>query len=402
MKLANSCYLRTRVASEKPSTIDVKSAAKGICMGRVRRGPSFHPVGQRSRCSTGEGSGGVVRPSREIGSTGFLELPENRLALHAARKLWPDSRWKRSALVTVYGPPGVGKTELTRELRRAWEQQPDARIRQISLGDFVHQFSTAQSADTLNPFQNRWRKEFDLLIGEDLQVLAGNPAAQRDWVVIQDHVLAHGGRVLLTSQRPPGEIRGLHPRLVNRCHGGLCVAIDPPGHSSRLKLLMHFAAAQQLPFDRELAEKVVQTVTGSPRLLQGFLQQVNARLAQRRGIALPQVVEQVLETIEHPDPVNLSEIARQTARYFEISVNDLKGPRRAQPVVFARHVAMYLARELTGEHLQRIGDFFGGRNHTTVLHALRQMTDRLQDDSTAVYHVEQIRSRLGLSWSVPG
>lgn len=338
----------------------------------------------------------MVRPTREFGTHGFLELPENRLACQALKRLLPHSKSRKRELVTLFGPTGCGKSELVRTLWKQWQsKQAEAKIRIVTASEFSAQHVEAVDANVLPQFQQKYRKNVDLLVCEDIQALAARPQAQRELTTAIDEVIAHGGSALLTAIRSPGEIEGLIPRLVSRCHGGICVGVQLPGLESRTALMRHFAAASQLPVSATLAERIARRIDGSPRELLGFLQQVNAHLQRSRtSVPLAKLIDQLLSEHQAGVLVEISDVAKATARYFDVTLNEMRGPRRSQPIVLARHMAMYLSRELTCSQLQEIGRYFGDRNHSTVLHALKQIEGRLHDDAVIARHAEEIRSQL--------
>ncbi|MEZ5943599.1 MAG: DnaA/Hda family protein [Planctomycetaceae bacterium] len=330
------------------------------------------------------------------GQHGFLKLSENRLACQAVRRMFPNVRRKQLEVVTIYGPAGCGKSELVRELLRQWHDgRPDAKVRCVTASEFAAQLAEAVDSGGVPQFQDRYRKDVDLVVIEDIQALADRPAAQRELTVTIDQAARNGGHVLLTANRSPGELAGLTPRLVNRCHGGISIGINLPGLESRTKLVRHFAQHEQLPLTAKHCEKIAQAVEGGGRELLGFLRTLTTQLTlSSRSESIAKVIDQILARQEAGTAPDISQITKAASRHFEIPVKEIQGTKRAKPIALARHVSMYLTRELTKLQFKEIGNYFGGRSHSTVLHSCQQIQNLKKDDAKLIWHLEQICDQL--------
>ena len=326
----------------------------------------------------------------------LLVLPENKLAIAALKQIGPQARQK-GQLVTLVGPAGVGKSHLARDLLRGWDQGRGPRKRiHTTASDYAALLAEASSEDGVQQFQRRFRKDVDLLICEDIQILGPRKETQQQLIATVDDVRQDGGSVLFTSTRMPGEIKGLDRRLVNRIHGGLCVPVELPCVESRRLLLEHFLATESIAVSDGAIEQLVREDGTSPRELLALLNQLKSRNRGQRSLApvTPEAVRQVLAQIPDRTPITLSEIARVTAKTFQVSVSDMKSRRRTQTIALARQTAMYLARDLAQLNYSVIGKYFHRENHSTVIHACRRIVALLDTDTQLSHDVASIRKRL--------
>jgi chromosomal replication initiator protein len=200
--------------------------------------------------------------------------------------------------------------------------------------------------------------------------------------------------VLLSCLRPPGEAPGLSRRLVDRCHGGVCAAIDIPGRPSRVKLLKQFAAEQQVLLPVEVIECLAESGPQIPRELQGLVTRLAQLAAQRTAIIDVGLVAGLLRQEPQQQTGRMAEIAREVARQFGVALRVLRSQSRNAGNVVPRQAAMYLSRELTGAPYAEIGRYFDGRNHSTVVHACQRFETLLQHDPRVASLVENVRDRL--------
>lgn len=334
---------------------------------------------------------------RQADPQGFLILPENRLALAAVKRLGPRSRRSPVKLVTLVGPPGAGKSHLARELLRSWDDQTaDGKRLCVTASQFAAELAEASVRKTISRFQSRYRQDVQLLVVEDLQTLTGKTETQQQLTAALDDVLRRGGVVLCTASRMPGAIPGLSRRLVNRLHGGLCVELRPPGPESRRKLLQHFLARESFRLPPKDLEALGSSFAGSPRELLGLLSQLRAaaEAQPRQPGAAAQALRHTLEERRREAPLDLEQIARASAKRFEVSLEDLRSPRRAHTISLARQSAMFLARELLQLNYADIGEYFRRENHSTVIHACRRIQKLLETDSDDAQRIGQLRDEL--------
>lgn len=327
-------------------------------------------------------------------SHSFLVIEENRFAFAAAMQLRTPEASRPCRLVNITGPSGCGKSHLARQLLRdARREDPQLIDVHVTAAEFAAEYAAASQGQCIPEFQQSFRRS-QLLVVEDLQLLESRPGAQQELLAVLDDVIQQGGRVLLTANQPVGELRNLPGKLISRCHGGVCAEVRLPGTASRTTLLSHFAQALQLPVPEDVLRVLARELVLSPRELHGALLNLrNIADGSRQRIDLD-AAQQVIRELATSGGPSLPEITRAVSAEFGVPVALMRSPGRVQSTVLARQTAMYLARTLARQPLAAIGDFFGGRNHATVLHACRRATEQLAEDPEYARHVHQVRQKL--------
>lgn len=324
---------------------------------------------------------------------GFVILPENRLAYTAVTR-WPDPT-QQIPLLILYGTSGIGKSHLVRyALNLAQEKNLDWKQKHLTASTFAAELAEASEARGIARFQKQYRTA-DLLVIEDLQGIERRPETQQQLVSLLDEFLKEGKPLLLTSRKPVGELEGFSARFISRCHGGLIVPLRKPGPESRRLLWEHFAKKRHLLLPEEVLTLLATKCDVSPREIQGILLQIENLARQSRKLLDVALVKRFLDTELPQVQLNLKEIARITAQHFGVPLARLRSAQRDQTTVVPRQCAMLLARELTSEHLESIGKFFGGRDHSTVVRACQRLQSQLGDDPELRRHLQQLRAKLG-------
>jgi chromosomal replication initiator protein len=329
----------------------------------------------------------------EVTLRAFIVGPENRLVSVAVQSLLEDEESPYRP-VYFYGPPGTGKSHLALGLVSLWRASSRRRAAVYATAvDFARELADAIQTQTTEDFSTPYRRA-SLLVLEDVDLLAGKQAAQRELVVTLDALNNRGSRTVLTGKNAPGQLEGISHRLRSRLAAGLAVPLAPPGPSARLAILERLARAKGLqladPAARTLADGLTLTVPG----LLGALAQLQAEAPGGNRMIDLEAARQYLARRNGAGHVSLPQIARMTARHFSLKVTDLQSPSRRHAVVAARGVAMYLARNLTAESLEQIGHYFGGRDHTTVSYGCRKTEERLQTEPDLRDAVFQLREKL--------
>jgi len=323
----------------------------------------------------------------------FLVLPENRMAYTAVMQLLNSGTPRPSPVVTVTGPSGVGKSHLAQQFVRSAFSTGPAVLLHLAASEFAAEWDDAVRHKRVQVFLEA-HTNLDCLVCEDLHAIRRKPDAQQALVALMDVLLSQGGRVLLSCRRPPGEVPGLSRRLVDRCHGGVCVSLNPPDRASRIKLLQLFAQEKQALLPAQVVDLLADSGWKLPRELLGLVTRL-VQSAGRRGtvIDLPLAAGLLREEPEQ-QPGRVAAIAAEVARQFGVALRVLRSQSRHASHVTPRQAAMFLARELTGAPYAEIGRYFDGRNHSTVVHACQRFQTLLQSDPRVASLVENVRDRL--------
>jgi chromosomal replication initiator protein len=319
----------------------------------------------------------------------FLVLPENRFAFEAISSIGEG----RPRPIYLYGPSGMGKSHLARHAVHLFlSRQPGVRVQHLTAADFAADFAEAASNRTVPLFQTATRT-FDLFILEDLQVLDRRPETQVQLLALCNDLTAAGCQMLWTSRDSPGDMAGYLKKLVSRFRGGILARLQAPGRESRRKLLAHFAGLQHLRLSEEAAQLLAAELAVSPRELWSVVVQLKA-VAQQRQPMSSDLVRRFLRQEIIPRKPRLDEICRLVARQFGVSASQLRSRRQARGVVLPRQCAMLLARQVSGRSLTQIGEYFGGRDHSTVIHACRRMASLLSREADLRLQLLQIEAAL--------
>lgn len=312
----------------------------------------------------------------------FVEGKSNQLGLAAATQVAENPGGAYNPLF-IYGGVGLGKTHLMHAVGNALiNRKPNAKVVYLHSERFVADMVKALQLNAINDFK-RYYRSVDALLIDDIQFFAGKERSQEEFFHTFNALLEGGQQIILTCDRYPKEINGLEERLKSRFGWGLTVAIEPPELETRVAILMKKAqqAAMDLPHDA--AFFIGQRIRSNVRELEGALKRViaNAHFTGR-PISIDLVREALKDLLALQDRlVSIDNIQRVVAEYYKIKGSDLHSKRRSRSVARPRQVAMYMAKELTNHSLPEIGDSFGGRDHTTVLHACRKIRELLESDA---------------------
>jgi len=328
-----------------------------------------------------------ARLNPEFSFASFVEGKSNQLAKAASLQVAENPGRAYNPLF-LYGGVGLGKTHLMHSIAHLIkERDPDARIAYVHSERFVGDMVRALQHNSMNEFKTAYRS-LDALLIDDIQFFAGKERSQEEFFHTFNELLEGQHQVILTCDRYPKEVEGLEERLKSRFGWGLTVAIEPPELETCVAILMTKAHAGGVTLPEEVAFFIAKRIRSNVRELEGALRRViaNSRFTGR-AITLEFTKEALKDLLSlQAKLITIENIQKTVADYYKVRLADLLSKRRSRSVARPRQVAMALAKELTTHSLPEIGDAFGGRDHTTVLHAckrikgLRDLEQRMKED----------------------
>lgn len=312
----------------------------------------------------------------------FVEGKSNQLARAAAWQVADNPKHGYNPLF-LYGGVGLGKTHLMHAVgNHLLKKNPAAKIVYLHSERFVADMVKALQMNAINDFK-RYYRSVDALLIDDIQFFAKKERSQEEFFHTFNALLEGGQQVILTSDRYPKEIDGLEERLKSRFGWGLTVAVEPPELETRVAILMKKAEQSRVDLPHDAAFFIAQRIRSNVRELEGALKRVIASAHfMGRDITIELIRESLKDLLALQDKlVSIDNIQRTVAEYYKIKVADVLSKRRSRSVARPRQVAMALSKELTNHSLPEIGDAFGGRDHTTVLHATRKIAELRETDA---------------------
>jgi chromosomal replication initiator protein len=312
----------------------------------------------------------------------FVEGKSNQLAHAAAQQVAENAGGSYNPLF-IYGGVGLGKTHLMHAVGNYLQSKnQNAKVLYVHSERFVQDMVKALQLNAINEFK-RFYRGLDALLIDDIQFFAGKERSQEEFFHTFNALLEGGQQMILTCDRYPKEIHGLEERLKSRFGWGLTVGVEPPELETRVAILMKKAEQSGVHLPDDAAFFVAQRIRSNVRELEGALKRVIAS-AQFTGseINLPFIKESLKDLLALQErQVSIDNIQRTVAEYYKIKISDLSSKRRTRSIARPRQVAMALSKELTNHSLPEIGEAFGGRDHTTVLHACRKVKELQQTNA---------------------
>ena len=312
--------------------------------------------------------------NRENTFDNFVEGKSNQLARAAAMQVAENPGFAYNPLF-IYGGVGLGKTHLMHAIGNYLKaKKPNAKVVYLHSETFVATMVTALQLNSINEFK-RFYRSVDALLIDDIQFFAGKERSQEEFFHTFNALLEGGQQIILTSDRYHKEINGLEERLKSRFGWGLTVAVEPPELETRAAILMNKAALVNVALPNDAAMFIAQRLRSNVRELEGALKRVIAHASFKGEAINVELIKEALRDLFalQDKLVTIDNIQRTVAEYSKIKMSDMLSKRRNRSVARPRQVAMCLAKELTNHSLPEIGDAFGGRDHTTVMHACKQI-----------------------------
>jgi chromosomal replication initiator protein len=339
--------------------------------------PPARAAGGRRASEDGDVGGLDVRYTFDA----FVIGSSNRFA-HAAAQAVAEMPARSYNPLFIHGDAGLGKTHLLHAIGNyVRENFAGRRVRYVSTETFLNEFVDAIRSNTTTAFKRRYR-ECDVLLIDDVQFMENKEALQEEFFHTFNHLYGASRQVVLTSDRPPKSIATLEDRLRSRFLSGLITDVQPPELETRLAILQKKLERDPSPVPDEVLEFIATNVTDNIRELEGALIRVTAYGSLNNQPLTRELAEHVLSDIVkagQPRPITPAQILETTASTFGFSIEDLCGPSRRRPLVIARQIGMYLFRDLTDYSFPAIAREFGGRDHTTVMHAVEKISSLMRE-----------------------
>jgi chromosomal replication initiator protein len=328
----------------------------------------------------------------------FVSGDSNQLAYACALAVAEAPAYKYNPLF-IYGGSGLGKTHLLQAIGHYISTYyPHLRIRYIDAHHMVDDFTDSIRSKSMDSFRRRYR-ENDVLLVDDIQALIAKKETQEEF--FRTFKILHDGhkQIVLTSDRPPYELETLHERLISRFNHGMIADINPPELETRVAILKRKVEAEPgIPVPEEVLTLIAERASGNVRELEGALLRVRAFASLKAPHRV--IFEDAREVLKGMFPertvrqISIQTIQNEVCRYFNLSKDDLLGNKRQQNIVLPRQIAMYLSRELTELSLPRIGAEFGGKDHTTVIHANSKITKLLGEKREILNDVQALTTAI--------
>ncbi len=380
----------SRQAKPVPSVVDTSKGASGRSVTVVEHARQVQseasPSKPKKESKREVDVGGTLKHKTNLNPsftfTSFVEGKSNQLARAAATQVAENPGQAYNPLF-LYGGVGLGKTHLMHAVGNfMMSQNPNAKVVYLHSERFVADMVKALQINAINEFK-RFYRSVDALLIDDIQFFAGKERSQEEFFHTFNALLEGGQQMILTSDRYPKEISGVEERLKSRFGWGLTVAVEPPELETRVAILMKKAEQSKVNLPDEAAFFIAQRVRSNVRELEGALKRV---IANAHFTGKPITLDFVKVSLKdllalQEKQVSIDNIQKTVAEYFKIKMGDILSKRRSRSVARPRQIAMALAKELTNHSLPEIGDAFGGRDHTTVLHACRKIKELRETSS---------------------
>lgn len=325
----------------------------------------------------------------------FVVGKPNALAHAAARRVVESMAIPFNPLF-IYGGVGLGKTHLMHAIAHAMEEHwPDKTVMYLSAEKFMYQFVKALRSDSTMNFKELFRS-VDVLMIDDIQFIAGKESTQEEFFHTFNALVDQNKQIIISADKAPGDLTGLDERLRSRLAWGLVADIHPTTYDLRLGILQTKRAQLEANVPDSVLEFLALKVTSNVRELEGALNRIVAHADVSKSEITLESTQDVLQDLlrAHDRRITIDEIQRKVAEHYNLRLTDMHSARRARNVARPRQVAMYLAKQLTARSLPEIGRKFGGRDHTTVMHAVRKVEELMEEDAQIAQDVDIVRRAL--------
>ncbi len=326
----------------------------------------------------------------------FVVGDSNRFA-HAASLAVSEAPAKAYNPLFVYGDVGLGKTHLMQAIGHyTLRQNPDLKVVYVSSETFTNELINSIRDDKTVDFRNKYRT-IDILLVDDIQFLAGKERTQEEFFHTFNAMHEANRQLVISSDRPPRDIPTLEERLRSRFEWGLITDIQKPDLETRIAILRKKASIERVNVPNDVIVFIANQIQSNIRELEGALTRIKAYASMQNVPITVEMAKEALRDIlalSQPKPLSIEDIQESVARFFSMRPKDMLSKKRTQNIAFPRQIAMYLCRELTDASLPRIGQAFGGRDHTTVIHACSKIINQLEKDATLRSTLNKLQENL--------
>jgi len=324
----------------------------------------------------------TFRPSEKYSFSSFVAGQSNRLALAGCRAVAKEPGTKYNPLF-IYGPSGLGKTHLLHAIaREVFSLHPRYPLVYVSAQQFAEEFVTALQSNRMEAFR-RSQRSVGIWLVDDIQFIAGKDKTQEEIFHTFNYLHSLGKQIVITSDRPPRDLYSMDERLRSRFEAGLVADIQMPDTETRCAILLEKARHERITLDMTVAMYLAESVPGNIRVLEGALTKVAAQASVLDDPITLDIATAMVEkyyrkgVLEKP---GFEQIVTAVSRHFNIPTDEIKGLSRKAPIVQARHVAVYITREITGNSWKHIGGLFGDRDHTSMMHGYQKIWELMHHD----------------------
>ena len=340
----------------------------------------------------------VIDPQLNLNYTfdNHIEGECNRLARSAGMAVAVSPGSTAFNPLYIYGDSGLGKTHIAQAIGHEVRQRhPELQVLYVSMNKFQAQFQTAYKNGEITDFINFYQM-VDVLIIDDIQELTGKVGTQNVFFNVFNHLQMAGKQIILTSDKPPVELRDIEQRLLTRFKWGLSAKIDAPDYETKLKIIRSKSETLGVPLSEEVVTYLANNISANIREIEGALLSIKANalfMGRRVSISLAKEVLKAFVQVTQKE-ISISRITEIVCQYYNIPEGDFNSSKRTREVAQARQVAMYLAKQYTKSPLATIGSAIGGRNHATVLHSCKAVSNMMETDKIFKAQIEELEKMI--------